>query len=407
MVGGVDIMRIKKYMKEHVPIEIQRILYLIRGKLTLESLEYVITRPCRVKRNKVVFCNVWGNGFGDNPKYIALELIKYNKFDIVWLTKDMNDFSIPNGIRKVQYGSFQAVKELATAKVWVDNARKSMATIKRKNQYYILTGHGGMSLKRVEADAPAESLGMWYLTMAQHDSKQFDLMISNSMIKTSICKHSYWYDGEVAEWGSPKIEALKKVDKALEKNVKSKYDVDEKCQIALYAPTFRNNTQNLNFMIKDYKSLQNALRKKFGGDWKIFVRLHPNWTSLDKNLKIDSDCMINVTQHSDMQELLTFSSVLITDYSGTMFEMMQIEKPVFLFAPDKDEYDRGFYFNMEELPFQVSQKQQELLENILDFSEQKYLEKISEFKKKIGLIEEYGAAKKCAERIYEVAFGEK
>ena len=72
---------------------------------------------------------MFGKGFGDNPKYIALELMKNSKYEIVWLVNDLEDDSIPVGIRKVKYGSWKAYYELSTAKVWIDNARKSIATM--------------------------------------------------------------------------------------------------------------------------------------------------------------------------------------------------------------------------------------------------------------------------------------
>lgn len=375
----------------------------IKGKVSRESFYFVITRFCKVQKNKIVFCSFEGKGFSDNPKYVALELLKQKKYDLVWLVKDINDSSIPEGIRKVLYGSFNGVYELATAKVWVDNARKGWATIKKPSQYYIHTGHGGVPLKRVEADAPIESVGLGYQMMARHDSKYINLILSNSRIRTDICKNSYWYDGEVAEWGSPKIEALKTKDLTIENKVREYFGINKYLRLAIYAPTFRsNNLDDLKFLRLNYAKLVNALECKYGGRWVILVRLHPNIAEAARNLCISADEMINATFYPDMQELMTSVEMMITDYSGTMFEMMQINKPVFLFVPDLNKYNRGFYFRIEDLPFSIAKNEEELCEAIKNFDMELYLNRIKRFEREIGLVNNQNAAIRCAERIESV-----
>lgn len=380
-----------------------KIAILLKGKLSKESLYFCITQLCKVKKNKIVFCAFEGKGFTDNPKYIALELLKLKQYDLVWLVKDIHDSSIPNEIRKVQYGTFDAVYELATAKVWIDNARKGWATIKKNNQYYIHTGHGGVPLKRVEADAPTESVGLGYKMMAQHDSKQIDLMISNSRFRTDIYKNSYWYNGEVAEWGSPKIEALKEKDFYIEKKVKDYWKLNGDVRLAIYAPTFRSNSiEDLELLNIEYNKLLRVIKNKFGGEWKILVRIHPNIADNAKELGFIQKDILNATFYPDMQELMTAADIMITDYSGTMFEMMHINKPVFLFVPDMDEYNRGLYFDMHELPFPFAKNENMLYMAINEFNMELYKIKVNEFKENIGFINNYNSSKKCAERIQAI-----
>ena len=74
----------------------------------------------------IVFENFNGNSYGCNPKYIAEEIIRRNlPYDLVWLvrsvTKEKEKNVFPEQIRLVGYGSKQALKELASAKIWIDN----------------------------------------------------------------------------------------------------------------------------------------------------------------------------------------------------------------------------------------------------------------------------------------------
>lgn len=399
------IRKIKNIILNRLAFEQQEKLSYLRGKLTKRSLEFVLCRIFPIQNNKIVFCNMWGNGYGDNPKYITEELIKTDMYDLVWLVKDIYDKSLPDGVRKVKYGSFKAVYELSTARIWVDNARKYLSTIKKKSQYYIHTGHGGVPLKRVEADAPLDNLGAWYVATAKHDSKLIDLIITNSKFKTQICEQSYWYHGEIVEWGSPKIEALKKKDKGIEDKVRKSLHIEKDVNIALYAPTFRKDVTDLSWMISDFRSLRNTLIRAWGGKWIILARLHPNCAEKAVYAQIEDEEVIEASSYPDMQELLTASEILITDYSGTMFEMMQIGKAVFLYTPDRDFYERGSYFEWSELPFPLSVSEKQLNNQILNFSMDDYFKRYESFKKRIGLVEKNNSAKECAQRIHQVVFG--
>lgn len=77
-------------------------------KLLLKRLMFYPFSWLPLNKRKLVFDNFGGRGYGDNPKYIADELLKQDKnLDIVWLTKDMST-SVPDGVRKVRYGSWRA-----------------------------------------------------------------------------------------------------------------------------------------------------------------------------------------------------------------------------------------------------------------------------------------------------------
>ena len=48
------------------------------------SVLWSLCRLLPVRKNKVVFCSLGGRGFGENPKAIALELLKTGeKLDLV------------------------------------------------------------------------------------------------------------------------------------------------------------------------------------------------------------------------------------------------------------------------------------------------------------------------------------
>ena len=97
-------------------------------KIVKKIITYFIILVTKIDDNKVVCINFNGNGYGDNPKYIANELIK-NNFCVIWLVNDINS-PMPKEIKKVKYRSINAIYELETAKVVITNVTSGSKLIK-------------------------------------------------------------------------------------------------------------------------------------------------------------------------------------------------------------------------------------------------------------------------------------
>jgi CDP-glycerol glycerophosphotransferase len=340
-------------------------------------------------------CNYFGKGYGDNGKYIVEELLNEGlKCDIVWLLrKDLirnSEFS--SQVRTVKYGSILGLYELATAKVWIDNCRKSFYPPKRKEQFYIQTWHGGIALKKIEKDAQ-NALDEEYLKIAKNDSQMADLFISNSRFCSEMYRSAFWYNGEIYECGTPRCDILINNDNKEIETIKIKLGIDKNTKILLYAPTFRTDSNTKVYDI-EYNILINTLQSKFGSKWIILVRLHPNISLKDNFMNYNLN-IINVTNYPDMYELLLISDILITDYSSTMFEFSLTQKPVFLYAVDIEQYsnDRGFYFNIFSLPYPLAENNQQLMRSIEQFDNSNYLIELEELYNKLD-IKEFGKSSK-------------
>ena len=70
-----------------------------------------------IQKNKIILSNFFVKGYGDNPKYIAEEIIRQDlPLDLVWTTKCNYDESLPKQIRSVRYGSIKCFYEFADRK---------------------------------------------------------------------------------------------------------------------------------------------------------------------------------------------------------------------------------------------------------------------------------------------------
>ena len=357
------------------------------------------TKIFRIDNKKIVFDNFNGKGFGCNPKYIALELIKEDiNCKMIWLVNDLNT-EMPKQIKKVKHGSIRAYYELATAKVWIDNVRNSKGIKKKKEQFYIQTWHGSLCLKKVEAEAE-NMLDKKYVKDAKIDGKITDLMISCNKNETDRYKNNFWYNGEVLECGLPKNDIILEQDYIIKEKVYNYFNIEKEKKIILYAPTFRKSYDGFNIYKFDYEKCIKSISEKFDGNYIILIRLHPNASQYSKELNYNEN-VINATNYDDMQELLTTADVVITDYSSIMIDFSLIKKPVFLLAKDYKEYmekERGFNFDFLNLPFSIAFNEEELYRNIYNFNYKKYIEKCNRFYNEIGL---YDNIKKSSEIIVE------
>lgn len=176
----------------------------------------------------------------------------------------------------------------------------------------------------------------------------------------------------------------------------------------LYAPTFRKNNR-LDVYDLDYEKIINQLNESFGEQWVFLVKLHPHLLSKSSEL-VHGKGVLNVTAYDDIQELLSISDVLISDYSSLMFDFSLTKRPCFLYVPDLMDYtnnDRNLYFNIDELPFITASSNKELLHNIENFNYENYQLNLKEFEESIGSFENGEASKNLVEKIDQVCFNKR
>ena len=341
-----------------------------------------------IQKHKVVFLNYDGKGYGDNPKYIAEELIRQNlPCKMVWLAKD--GCYVPSNIKKVHDYGFAAFYELSTAKIIISNCKFNIPIYyikrKKKKQYYLQTWHGDFGPKYIEKEIE-DFVSSDYLATSKADSAATNAILSGNKFFSKVLKESFWLPEqcEILEYGVPRNDIYFRGDD-LKIRLKKQYGFFMDDKILLYAPTFRDDYDVSCYNI-DFERLKKALFQSDNEAWKIIVRLHPNVSSKATLFRYNEN-IIDGSSYSDQQELCMISDCLITDYSSIMGDFLLMKKPVFLYATDLEKYAdktngrglRDFYF---ELPFPMSRNQVELESHILEFNKKKYVEKVETFMQK-------------------------
>ena len=217
-------------------------------------------------------------------------------------------------------------------------------------------------------------------------------------------------EGEIIKTGTPRCDVLFNQRQEKYQQMRREYQLPEDAKIMLYAPTFRGGSQNKNRSVNteeatvDFERLIEALEKRFGGTWYIFLRLHPQLAAKMQGVKVGqaSDRLVDVSQRTDMNEIIAGADAFLTDYSSAIFESAMIKLPGFIYADDLEEYvaDRGdLFFDMYQLPFPVALNNDELMNNILAFDEEIYKEKLTAFMDEMEIFEDGKASRRVADLI--------
>ncbi|MBS0048545.1 CDP-glycerol glycerophosphotransferase family protein [Bacillus velezensis] len=158
--------------------------------------------------------------------------------------------------------------------------------------------------------------------------RSFDFVTVGSDAMADVFKKSFGIrDGQLLKTGVPLTDVYYEEHKP---ELKHKWPK----KIILYAPTFRDYDMQSFRLPFTEEQLTNALN----GEYMLLVKLHPAVLH-HISASFESELIKNV---SDMRlhDLLKAADILITDYSSVPFEFALLNKPIFFFTYDLEEYDR-------------------------------------------------------------------
>ena len=350
----------------------------------LLSLPLYIFRLFPIKRNRILFENFTGKGFGDSPKYIAEKLLEYgDRYELYWVINKKTKCEFPNQIKAIKLYSIKYFYIMATSKIWISNSRFDQYVVKRKKQFYLQTWHSPLRLKKIEYDA-IENLSNYYKKVMKNDSKNIDLMISGCDFSYNIYRNSFGYSGDIKKIGTPRCDLFFNSEKCkiIKEKILDKYGIKKGSKIVLYAPTFRKGKIDMGLF--DVEKIFHAIDDN---NTILLLRLHP---SSKMKFDVNESKIIDVSKYPDIQELICANDMMITDYSSCCFDQMIADKPCILYTPDLETYlkkERNLYFDFSELPFPIVKDYNELKICYNNFDRKKYDKNIKRFKKEINLYE--------------------
>lgn len=348
-------------------------------------------------QKKIFFVSYSGKKFTCNPYVIYSELIKSKKYACIVVDNNVKGNEAIDKTSFVINKSISYFYHYLTAKILITNDSFPVFLPKLRNQILINTWHGGGAYKKVDPTSKIQAL---LYNLLYKDTDYF--ISSNSIFTQVISKALNLNEGKFLNIGMPRNDILFDRSKVsfISNRVRKKLLLNNEI-VVLYAPTWRDDGREILENLAD-KEILEAVKKRFKGQVRFLIRAHYH----TKN--IQSEGFIDVSSYPDMQELLCAADILITDYSSCMWDFSLMYKPCFIYATDiaKYEQERDFYIPMSEWPFPIATNNKELVNNITNFDEAKYIEKVKQHHKALGSYEDGHATERVCKLIAKICSGE-
>ncbi len=340
---------------------------------------------------------------GNNVAIFQALKKKYPKTQITCIVEKMPDDKMEDVEYILVSHQLQVIKAFATAAVvLIDLVSLPYQYKKREGQIYIQTKHwGSVTFKKFGvADNQDDCNYVHYF------NELYDYIIVGSEFDKRSCKEGFEFDGPFIDIGTPRSDIL--FDATLEKKIFRKIGLSSEYKYILYAPTFRATVEEDvakisvgSVLTYNFDRICEVFEERFGGEFKLLLRLHPLVADKAKDFSF-SDRVIDVSGYKESQELVAISYAMISDYSSIMFEHAYVKKPVFLLADDVQEYvnnQKDVLIDYEDLPFAIAETEDELIDNVRNFDEEAYTNRVTQFLDEKGVHEDGHASEKAADFI--------
>lgn len=319
-----------------------------------------------LKKNKVVFLSPHNENFNDSLGAVMEEVIRRDEFRVVLISGRDLKFETSN-VKKIFSSigkaiSFFTVKayHLATAHyIFLNDNFMPMGKLRfKENAVITQLWHAegafkkfGLDIEQPDEIRELEKKGNAKLTYVVCSSEEVAPIYANAF---GVSDYKVLPLGSARlDWFSEEINTDR-----LRADFDKKYPMCKGKQLALYAPTFRDNTADDERILENFDVA--SFNERFGDKYTILIRLHPQ---VHSNVRIP-DGAVDVCDYENVTELMRLCDFLITDYSSICMDFAIQDKPVYFYAFDLDRYerDRSFYFDYESyVPGPVAKDFQTLL----------------------------------------------
>lgn len=354
---------------------------LIRIKLLLlkKILSFfllLLGKVVKIDGKLIIFASFSGTAYSDNPRYL-FEYLRDNDdftdYRFVWAFRRKR---VVQGAEVVKFNSLTYYYLLSKAKYWVFNAKMAPYYQKKEEQIYLQTWHG-TPLKRLGHDL-LDNGKTYYRSQLSYkqmlkgydeDSCQWDYLISPNSFSSRAFASAFKINQEkMLEVGYPRVDFLVNADSNKCIELKRRYGLPLDKKVVLYAPTWRDDS----FGIRGYR-FELAVdfykwKNQLGDDTVILFKPHYLISNVYQIPNDLSNFVYLMAASADINDAYLMSDVLITDYSSVFFDYANLNRPIYFYMYDFEQYEqelRGFYLKVpDELPNDVIRTEKELLRRI-------------------------------------------
>lgn len=341
-----------------------------KAKLCLESaILWLLSLFIKRKQNYIAVGSWSGNRYADNSRYLA-EYISTNfpDYHIVWVGEKKIRDDVLNGLPEAEFAEkdtfFANIKLLKCKYMFfsqMHNADISFCNVFRGATTCYL--HHGMPIKRWGQDGLNQTIGTANILSRivrriTGEDIQYDYFVTSSPLhdKTNCSGLAYKGCNEQKNLhsGTPRNDIYFDVPLSKISDMKKLYSsilgFDPNKKVVMYLPTFRRTSTNVFSFSKLSENQKTQL---------FFILKKHNCVIVEKSHVAEkntfdgesTEMIICAPSEMNVQEMMLFADVLISDYSGAFLDYILLDRPVIHYAYDYEYYkniDSGLYYEIED-----------------------------------------------------------
>jgi len=307
-------------------------------------------RRLPVDQHLAVYSAYWAIGYRCSPAAIyekARELAPQIRG--VWVVDKKYADTMPPGVDYVTTGSREHLRALARARYLINNVNFSHDHYRKRPGTTVVQTHHGTPLKAMGMEHHKYPVGGHGMNLRELLGRcsDWDVSISTSAFNTAVWQRAYPVPYRTMEIGYPRNDYLVNAAPGERDRIRRELGLAEGELAVLYAPTHRDWQGTFSPML-DVEELADEL----GENARVLMRAHYFNAPAGGVGSGGHPRVFDVSAYPKVEELYLATDVLITDYSSLMFDFAVLDRPMVIFAPDWDAYQRvrGVTFDLFETP---------------------------------------------------------
>lgn len=332
----------KANIREYIKTIMQRFLL---------PMVYHLSKKRAVRDGLVILADAHHDELPYSMKELAKQLSMQQDFTVVEMCKDYQNGSYVKIVKNML--AFMRAYANAGYVVICDNHLPVASCKKRPETKVIQLWHSGGALKRFGYDSPGN------IPSSYHGGNVFanyDLItVSADYAVEPFVRAMRTDESHVQVTGISRTDWFYDEDRKAEIRARFAKEHPQAAgkKVILWAPTFRGSAAEPKL---EGREAIERLRRELSEDYYLIVKLHPHAQKL-----VSAPDSVMLTE-----ELLVVADILISDYSSVIYDYAYFGKPLILFTPDFEVYEKecGFYEDYDSIPAYRAANAAELIEAV-------------------------------------------
>lgn len=337
-------------------------------------------------RNKITMISRQSNSMSIDFKLLKEEIEKHKKYKVVVLCKKLKGKEEANLLSLIGYSfhMFKQMYHIATSKVVIlDSYCICISVLKHKKSLKVIQmWHSIGTMKKFGYDILDQEEGnSSKMAKVLNMHKNYDYVLcAGEGYKHDLVRQFNCDESAIRIVPLPRVDLITNKEEVnkIKNRIYVMYPKLKDKKNIIYVPTFRKNEKELKKHIDEL--INNVNYKKYN----LIIKLHPL-----SNIEINDKRVILGKGFSSM-EMMLVSDYVITDYSCILYEAGVINKALYFYPFDYDDYNRNRSLNIDyfnELPGVISKDIRVIIKSIendkYDYNKlTKFIRKYVEYKGK-------------------------